>query len=90
MLNTLVKPNDIIKHEPWKVIVFLLSQGTVSKKTGASAIHDHMLFCKTVVSPENLSIIAKSLFNFKLEIQESILLKSILNKNISSISLYFF
>ena len=50
------------------------------------AIHDHMLFCKTVVCPEDISILANSSCNFKLEIQESILIKLLkptLNKNIS-------
>ena len=58
-----------------------------------SAVHDHMLFCKTVVCPEDFSILAKSSYNFKLEIQESILIKLLkptLNKNISSVPLYLF
>ena len=58
-----------------------------------SAVHDYMLFCKTVVSPEDFLILAKSSFNFKLESQESIsikLLKPTLNKNISSVALFLF
>ena len=58
-----------------------------------SVVHDHMLFCKTVVRPEDFSIFAKSSCNFKLEIQKSILirlLKPTLNKNISSVPLYLF
>ena len=56
-----------------------------------SAVHNHMLFCKTVVCPEDFSILAKSSCNFKLEIQESILIKLLkpnLNKSISSVPLY--
>ena len=52
-----------------------------------------MLFCKTVVCPEDFSILAKSSCNFKLEIKESILIKLLkptLNKNISSVPLYLF
>ena len=62
-------------------------------KTQTSALHDHMLFCKTVVCPEDFSILAKSSCNFKPEIQESILMKlwkPTLNKNISSVLLYLF
>ena len=58
-----------------------------------STVHDHMLFCKTVVYPKDFSILAKSSCNFKLEIQESILIKLLkptLNKNISSVPLYLF
>ena len=57
------------------------------------AVHDHMRFHKTVVCPEDFSILAKSSCNFKLEIQESILIKLLkptLNKNISSVPLYLF
>ena len=58
-----------------------------------SAVHDHMIFCKTVVRPKDFSILAESSSNFKLEIQESILIKLLkltLNKNISSVPLYLF
>ena len=58
-----------------------------------SAIHDHMLSCKTVVCPKDFSILAKSSCNFKLEIQESILIKLLkptLNKKIFSVPLYLF
>ena len=58
-----------------------------------SVVHDHMLFCKTVVCPEDFSILANSSCNFKLEIQESILIKLLkptLNKNISSVPLHLF
>ena len=57
------------------------------------AVHDHMLFCKTVICPEDFSILANNSCNFKLEIQESILIKLLkptLNKNISSVLLYLF
>ena len=50
-----------------------------------------MLFCKTVVCPENFSVFAKSLCNFKLETQEGTLLKLLnptLNKNIYAVPLY--
>ena len=40
-----------------------------------SAVRDHMLFCKTFVCPEVFSILAKSSWNFKFEIHESILIK---------------
>ena len=65
----------------------------VKNKFQTSAVHDHMLFCKTVICPEDFSILAKSSCNFKLEIQESILMKLLkptLNKNIPSASLYLF
>ena len=93
MLNTLVKPNDIIEREPRNILVFYHSQGNALKITQTSAIHDHMLFCKTVVCPEDFSILANSSCNFKLEIQESILIKLLkptLNKNISSVPLHLF
>ena len=58
-----------------------------------STVHDHMLFFKTVFCPKDFSILAKSSCNFKLEIQESILIKLLkptLNKSISSVPLYLF
>ena len=58
-----------------------------------SAVHDHMFFCKTVVCPEDFSILAKGSCNFRVEIQESILIKLLkptLNKNISSVPLHLF
>ena len=59
-----------------------------------SPVHDYMLLRKTIVHPEDLSILVKSSCNFKLEIEESILiklLKSVLNKNIIySVPLYLF
>ena len=65
----------------------------VKNNSQTSAVHDHMLFCKTVVCPENFSILANSSCNFKLEIQENILIKLLkptLNKIITSIPLYLF
>ena len=65
----------------------------VKNNSQTSAVHDHMLFCKTVVCPEDFSILANSSRNFKDEIQESILIKLLkptLNKNISSVLLHFF
>ena len=65
----------------------------VKNNSQTSAVHDDMLFCKTVVCPEDISILTKSSWDFKLEIQESILinlLKPTLNKNISSAPLYLF
>ena len=65
----------------------------VKNNSQTSAEHDHMLFCKTVVCPEDFSILANSSCNFKLEIQESIsikLLKPALNKSISSVPLHLF
>ena len=40
-----------------------------------SPVHDHMLLFKTVVYPEDIPILAKSTCTFKLESQESILIK---------------
>ena len=65
----------------------------VKNNSQTLAVHDHMLFCKTVVRPEDFPILAKSSCNFKLEIQESILIRLLeptLNKSISSVSLYLF
>ena len=65
----------------------------IKNNSQISAVHDHMLFCKTIACPENFSILANSSCNFKLEIQESILIKLLkptLNKNISSVLLHFF
>ena len=65
----------------------------VKNNSRTSAVHDHMLFCKTVLCPEDFSILAKNSYNFKLEIQERILIKLLnptLNKNISSVPLYLF
>ena len=65
----------------------------VKKNSQTLAVHDHMLFCKTVVCPEDFSILVNSSCNFKLEIQESILIKLLnpsLNKNISSAPLHLF
>ena len=39
-----------------------------------------MLFCRTVLSPEDFSILAKSSGSFKLEIQESVLTKFLKQK----------
>ena len=47
----------------------------VKNNSQTSAVHDHMLFCKTVALPEDFSILTKSSCNFKLEIQENILIK---------------
>ena len=94
MLNTLVKPNDIIEREPRKHIgLSPLTGKCVKNNSQTSAVHDHMLFCKTVPCPEDFSILTKSSCNFKLEIQESILIKLLtptLNRNISSVLLYLF
>ena len=63
----------------------------VKNNSQTSAVLDHMLFSKTVVCPEDFSILANSSCNFKLEIQESILIKLLkptLNKNISSVPSY--
>ena len=68
-----------------------LSGKCVKNNAQTSAVHDHMLFCKTVVSPEDFSVLAKSSWNSKIKIQESILIKLLkptLNKNISAGPLY--
>ena len=65
----------------------------VKNNSQTSIVHDHMLFCKTIICPEDFSILARSPCSFKLEIQKSNwikLLKPTLNKNISSVSLYLF
>ena len=66
-----------------------LTSKYVKNNSQTSAVHEHMLFFKTVIHPEVFHS-SWSSCNFKLVIQESILiklLKSTLNKNISSISL---
>ena len=76
-----------------RIDVLPLTGKCVKNNSQASSLHDHILFRKTVVCPENFSILAKSSCNFKLEIQESILIKLLkptLNKNISSVPLYLF
>ena len=70
-----------------------LARECVKNNSQTSAIYDHILFCKTVVCPKDFSVLPKSSRNFKLEIQESILMKLLrptLNKNVSSVPLYFF
>ena len=65
----------------------------VKKNSQTSAVYDNMLFCKTVVCPKDFSVLPKSSRNFKLEIQESIVIKLLrptLNKNVSSVPLYLF
>ena len=47
----------------------------IKNNSQTSAVHDHILSCKTVICPEDFSILAKSSYNFKLKIQESILIK---------------
>ena len=94
MLNTLVKPNDVIEREPQNILVSHHSQGNALKIT--LKLQPYMItcfFCKTVVCPEDFSILANSSCNFKLEIQESILIKLLkptLNKNIFSVPLHLF
>ena len=76
-----------------RVGVSPLTGKCVKNNSQTSAVHDHMLFCMTVACPEDFSILAKSFCNFKLEIEESILIKRLkptLNKNISSVPLYLF
>ena len=94
MLNTLVKPNDNIECEPRNILVSHHSQGNVLKITiKLQAYMITCFFCKTVVCPEGFSILANSSCNFKLEIQESILMKlskPTLNKNISLVPLHLF
>ena len=76
MLNILVKPNDIIECKPWSILVSPPLRGKcVKNNSKTSAIHDHMLFYKIVVCLEDFSILVRNLYNFKLEIQESILIK---------------
>ena len=75
------------------IAVSPLTGKCVKNNSQTLAVHDHMLFCKTVLCPEDFLILTKSSCNFKLEIQESILIKLLtptLNKNISSVPLYLF
>ena len=75
------------------IAVSPLTGKCVKNNSQTSAVHDHMLFCKTVLCPEDFLILTNSSCNFKLEIQESILIKLLtptLNKNISSVPLYLF
>ena len=70
-----------------------LTEKCVKNNSQPSAVHDHILFCKTVVCPEDFSILAKSSCNFKLEIQESFLIKlskPTWNKSISLVPLHLF
>ena len=70
-----------------------LTEKCVKNNSQTSAVHDHMLLCKTVVCLEHFSVVANSSCNFKLEIQENILIKLLkptLNKNIFSVPLYLF
>ena len=65
-----------------------LTGNCVKDNSQTSAIHDHMLLCKTVVCPEDFLVLAKSWYNFKLDIHESILiklLKATLNKSIYAV-----
>ena len=93
MLNTPVKPKDMRTRTSKHIGVSPLTGKSVKNNSQTSAVHDHMLFCQTVVFPEDFPILAKSSYNFKLEIQESILitlLKPTLSKNISLVPLYLF
>ena len=94
MLNTSVNPNDIIETRTSEHIgVSPLTGKSVKNNSQTSAEHDHMLFYKTVVGAEDFPILAKISCNFKLEIQEKILIKLLkptLNKNIASVPLYLF
>ena len=41
-----------------------LTEKCVKNNSQTSAVYDHILFCKTVVSPEDFSTLAKSSCNF--------------------------
>ena len=86
MLYTIAKPNDIIECKYRIILVFLHSQGNVSKITPKLQPHGIICCYKTVVCPENFSVLPKCSSNCKLEIQESILIKLLkptFNKNVS-------
>ena len=73
--------------------VSALTGKTVKSHSQTSSVRHHMLLCNTVVSSENFTIIASSNSNFRLEIQESILIKFLkpeLNKNVTSVPVYLF
>ena len=70
-----------------------LTRKCVKNNFQTSVVHDRMLFCKIVDCPEDFSILARSLWSLKLEIQGSTLIKLLkptLNKNISLVPLYLF
>ena len=60
---------------PEHIGVSPLTGKCVKNNSQTSAVNDHMLFCKINVYPGDFSILAKSSFNFKLEIQESFSIK---------------
>ena len=58
MLNTLVKPNNII--ECWEhICVSPLTGKCVKNNSQTSVVHGHMLFCKTVVCPKYFQFMLK-------------------------------
>ena len=78
------------RHYRTRILEYIgVSQTTrkcVKNNSQTSAVHDYVLFCKTVVCFEYFSILAKISCRFKLKIEESILIKLLkptLNKNIS-------
>ena len=94
MLNTLVKTKRHYRtHTSEHIGVSPLRGICIKSNSQTSGVQDHMLFCKTIVCPKDFSILAKCSGNFKLETQESILIKLLkptLNKNIFSVPLYLF
>ena len=75
--RTGIKDRELLKFTPQSVITGKLRKITLTLPRGkfvknnsqTSAVHDHMLFRKTVVCPEDFSILVNSSCNLKLEIQ---------------------
>ena len=70
-----------------------LTGKVLKANSNSTAVRDHMLFCNTKVTFDNFSIIAKSSSDFRLKIQESLLIKRdnpVLNKATESLPLLLF
>ena len=70
-----------------------LTGKVLKANANSTAVRDHMLICNTKVTYDNFSIIAKSTNDFRLKIQESLLIKRdnpSLNKATESLPLFLF
>ena len=50
------------------------STGKNIKSTKNSAVHDHMLICNNIVSFEDFSVLANGTNDFRIKLQESLLI----------------
>ena len=66
MLNTLVTQNHLIEFKSWN------TGKCVKNNSQTWAVHEHMLSCKTVVSPEDFQFLLRG---HEVDIQESVLIK---------------